>query len=193
MIDTLQQLIADYGYVAVTLGCLLEGEASILLGVFAASRDILTVEGVVIAAVAGTIVGDNVCFHIGRRMGRPALARRPDWQERVVFVERLLERYGAVVIIGFRFLYGIRYITPFVLGSLDISPWRFLALEATGAILWALLVAVIGVYLADAVTTALAHIQNAEQALLIAVLLAGVLGYLIYRFRRWRRSRFPRA
>ncbi|GAB3672823.1 DedA family protein [Salinisphaera aquimarina] len=191
MIDTLQQLIGEYGYFAVALGCFLEGETAILLGVFAAHRGIIDVNGVLIAAIIGTMIGDNLCFHIGRRMGRPALDKRPAWRPKVARVEELLQRYGAPMMIGFRFLYGLRYVTPFVFGSLGISPLRFFILDAIGTVIWAGTITLIGVYLADAVQGALAHIQNVEQLLVIVLVIAAAVGFGIYRLRRRRKTTPP--
>ncbi|MES1924135.1 DedA family protein [Salinisphaera sp. T31B1] len=187
MVETLQHLIAQYGYFAVAIGCFLEGETSILLGIFAAHRGILEPEGVFIAAVCGTMIGDNICFHVGRYMGRPALDKRPSWRPKVARVERLMDRHGAPVMIGFRFLYGLRYVTPFVFGSLGISPLRFFLLDAIGTLLWAGTITLIGVYLASAVQRALGHIQSVEQGLVIVVVLAALLGYGVYWLRRRRR------
>ena len=41
----------------------------------------------------------------------------------------------------------------------------------------------IGVYLADAVQKALAHIQDVEQILVVVVLAAALIGYAVYRLR----------
>jgi len=188
MVETLQHLIAQYGYFAIALGCFLEGETSILLGVFAAHRGILDAEGVWIAAICGTVFGDNLCFHIGRYMGRPALDKRPSWRPKVARVEVLLKHYGAPMMIGFRFLYGLRYVTPFVFGSLGISPLRFFIYDLIGTLLWASTITLIGVYLASAVQKALAHIQNVEQALVVIVILGALIGYGVYRLRRRRPS-----
>jgi len=184
MVETLQHLIGQYGYFAVALGCFLEGETSILLGVFAAHRGILDAEGVWLAAICGTLIGDNLCFHIGRYMGRPALDKRPAWRPKVARVETLLQHYGAPMMIGFRFLYGLRYVTPFVFGSLGISPLRFFIYDLIGTVLWASTITLIGVYLASAVQQALAHIQNVEQALVVVVMLGALIGYGVYRLRR---------
>jgi membrane protein DedA with SNARE-associated domain len=190
MISTLAQLIAQYGYLAIGAGCLFEGEAAILLGVFAADQSLLALYGVVLSAILGTLCGDNFCFHAGRRMGRPALNARPGWRNKTARVERLLTRYGAPVMIGFRFFYGIRYVTPFVLGSMGISPLRFLLLEGLGTILWANTITLIGVYLAHALREVLANIQNAElvlpAALGMIVIIAGGIHYLRRRRRRAR-------
>ena len=184
MIETLQGLMGDYGAIAVAIGCLLEGETAILLGVFAVHRGMFPLEAVMIAAVVGTMIGDNVCFHIGRRIGRPALDRRPGWQPKIARVEGLLERHGAPVMIGFRFLYGLRYVTPFLLGSLGISPLRFFCFATLGTLIWVGTITFIGVHLAGAVDVALNHIQEVEKVLVAVVLVGGAIAVGYYRMRR---------
>lgn len=184
MIDTLWHLIAEYGYFAVAAGCFFEGEASILLGMLAANNGVLTEHGVWLAATLGTLVGDNIWFHIGHKAGRPALAKRPRWLARATRIEALLERYGPVVMIGFRFLWAMRSLTPFVLGSLGVSPWRFLFYDIIGTLIWSTTVTIIAHFLANAIGRALSHIQNFEQLLLALVILAVVGGWLFYYLRR---------
>ncbi|RJS92551.1 DedA family protein [Salinisphaera sp. Q1T1-3] len=188
MIATLSDLIANYGYFAVAIGCFFEGEAAVLLGMMAATKGMLSPHGVWFAATIGTIIGDNIWFHIGHHMGQPALARRPKWHARATRVEALLGRYGPLIMIGFRFLYAMRSVTPFVLGSLGVSPWRFLFYDVIGTLIWSTSVTVVAWYLADGISRALSKIQNAEQLMLIAVLVLAFGGWLIYYTRqRWRR------
>ena len=117
-------------------------------------------------------------------MGRPALARRPQWHAKATRVEALLERYGALIMIGFRFLYAMRSVTPFVLGSLGVSAWRFFFYDVIGTLIWSTTVSVIAYHLAHAVDKAIAHIHNIEQIALIIVILAAGAGGLIYYLRR---------
>lgn len=188
MLETLHYFIDQYGYFAIAIGCFLEGEISVLLGVVAAQRELLTVPGVIAAATVGTIIADNFWFYMGRRLGRPALARRKDWRVRTRRAERLLARYGAPALIGYRFAFGLRTVAPFVFGSLNISPWRFLVLSSIGAVLWATSISVIGVLLARALHRTLNHIQNAEQAFLVVLLLATLTSITFY-WLRHRKSR----
>lgn len=189
MVDTLSHLISQYGYFAVVIGCFFEGETAVLLGILAAHHGILTYTGVWVAATLGTLAGDNFWFHVGRHAGRPAMARKPTWQAKATRVEALLERYGPLVMIGFRFLYAMRSITPFVLGSLGISPWRFLFYDLIGTLIWSTTITIIAYCLADAIQQAMGHIQNAEQALLalVLIIIAGASG--IYYLRRRRRQK----
>ncbi|HET7315353.1 DedA family protein [Salinisphaera sp.] len=184
MIDTLWHLIAEYGYFAVAVGCFFEGEVSILLGVLAANNSILTEHGVWLAAMIGTLLADNVWFHIGHKMGRPALAKRPHWHARATRIEALLERYGPVVMIGFRFVWAMRSLTPFVLGSLGVSPWRFLFYDFIGTLIWSTAVTIVSHYLIHAIGRAINHIQNVEQALLALVIVSAGLSWLVCYLRR---------
>ena len=184
MLDTLSHLIAQYGYLAIALGCFFEGETAVLLGMVAANKGILISGLVWLSATLGTIAGDNIWFHLGRRMGRPALARRPQWHAKATRVEALLERYGALIMIGFRFLYAMRSVTPFVLGSLGVSAWRFFFYDVIGTLIWSTTVSLIAVQLAHAVDKAVAHIQDIEQIALISVIVVGLVGGLIYYLRR---------
>lgn len=188
MIQELSHLIAQYGYLAIAVGCFFEGETAILLGMLAASNGILVNDYVWLSAVIGTLLGDNIWFHFGRFVGRPTLARRPTWHARATRVEAIIERYGSVVMVGFRFLYAMRSITPFALGSIGVSSLRFLFYDFIGTLIWASTVTVVAYYLADAIAQVLTHIQNVEQALLAAIIAIMVTSFGIYCYRHRNRS-----
>ena len=99
-------------------------------------------------------------------------------------MEALLERYGALIMIGFRFLYAMRSVTPFVLGSLGVSAWRFLFYDVIGTLIWSTTVSLVAWHLAHAVDKAIAHIHNIEQLALVGVVIAVAIGGLVYYLRR---------
>jgi membrane protein DedA with SNARE-associated domain len=55
-----------------------------------------------------------------------------------------LERHPTAFILGFRFLYGLRTVSPVAVGTSEVSQARFLALNALAATLWAALFTAIG-------------------------------------------------
>jgi membrane protein DedA with SNARE-associated domain len=75
---------------------------------------------VISIAFLGTFAGDQLDFQIGRLKGTTLLQKIPRWQARMRKVNSLLVRYRHGIILGFRFLYGIRTITPFILGMTTI-------------------------------------------------------------------------
>src|SRR5690625_5176825 len=185
MTGTLSHLIAEYGYFAIIIGCFFEGEIVILLGILAAHDGLLAAHYVWLAGMFGTILGDNAWFLAGHKMGRMALARRPKWWVKAARVEDMLKRYGILVILGYRFLYAMRSITPFALGTLNFSFWRFFSYDTLGTAVWTAVITVMGVYLVGAIHRMIDHIHSLEQALLVAFLVVILVGGFIY-YLRWR-------
>ncbi len=79
-------LITQYGYLALFIGCIAEGETFTLLGGVAAHEGLLHYVGVVLAAMGGGIVGDQLLYWVGRRWGTQILRRfksiRIKWSRR---------------------------------------------------------------------------------------------------------------
>lgn len=113
---TIEALIEQYGYLALFAGTFLEGETILVVAGFAAHRGYLTLGGVFLYAFLGSLAGDQFFFLVGRWRGASYLARKTEWQSHVEKVNRLLNRYRLAVLLGFRFMYGLRSVTPFVIG-----------------------------------------------------------------------------
>ncbi len=105
---TLSEFVATFGYYAVFLGALLEGETVLILAGFAAHQGMLDLRYVIaIAFMAGTM-GDQIFFHLGRLYGVAILSRFPILRARVPAVQRMLDKYHTALIPAVRFLYGLR-------------------------------------------------------------------------------------
>lgn len=175
-------LISSYGYLAVSVACFFEGEIAVILGAFAAANEYLEMPGVIMAAFVGTVAADNLWFWLGRRLGRPFLLRRQSWRDKARRVERLCRRHGTVTILSMRFLYGLRTVTPFVLGAVRVHPLKFLLLEAASTVVWVLLVSWLVWPLVVAATSA-ADADGRQWFVIVVILgVAGLIwaGYFLY-------------
>lgn len=181
----LEELIASYGYVAVVIGSFLEGETFLILGGFAAHRGYLELPWVIVCAFIGALSGDILYFLIGRTKGKDALKRRPQWKARSEKVFQLLDKHQNLLILGFRFLYGLRTVTPFLIGTSNVSPIRFLILDVLSASLWAIVVGTTGYLIGETLQIIIGNIKKYE--LLVFVILAGV-GGIIWLIRIWKKS-----
>jgi membrane protein DedA with SNARE-associated domain len=145
MLEQLSDFIANYGYYALFVGTFLEGETILVLGGLAAAAGDLNLGLVIVVAFCGSLAGDQTVFFIGRFLGTRILgwltANRPWRQARVDKVHRLLERHHVLLLLGFRFLYGLRNIIPLVVGSSEVKTSRFIFLNVIGAAVWATTVA----------------------------------------------------
>lgn len=167
-------LIQDYGYLAITLITFLEGESIVILAGIAVGAGQLAFETVVACAVFGSVAGDQLWFHIGRRCGPRVIAWRPSW---AVPAERIIARLRAretLVMLTFRFYYGLRAVTPFIIGATRIPPMRFLALNLVGAVIWAITFTLGGYLLGDVLMEHIDAINGWGAAAVIATLLAAI-------------------
>ncbi|MDX2165601.1 MAG: DedA family protein [Deltaproteobacteria bacterium] len=177
-----EQLISQYGYLAIFLGTFLEGETILVLGGFAAHRGLLALPGVMLAAFLGSVASDQLFFFIGRRHGSAWLAKRPGWQANVDRVKRLIEHHDTLIILSFRFIYGVRNVTPLVLGMSPVPTWKFAALNTLGAAVWAVAVGALGWFVGSAAKQMLGHLERYELRVVAVIVVVGLALWAHRRF-----------
>ncbi|MGJ8713386.1 DedA family protein, partial [Pantoea agglomerans] len=89
--------------------------------------------GVVLAAMGGGIVGDQLLYWVGRRRGTQILRRFKKHQDKVVKANRLIKRRPSLFVIGVRFMYGFRLIGPIIIGASRLNHMKFFILNVIGA------------------------------------------------------------
>ncbi len=187
-IETLSELIASYGYLAILIGTFLEGETILILAGFAAHMGILELSWVIVYAFAGSFSGDQLYFYIGRRYGPRIIAKRLSWQENAEKVYKHLHRHQNLLILSFRFFYGLRNVTPFAVGAAHVSRLRFFLLNMIGAIVWAVVFAYAGYLFGEAFRLFLSDFKRYELYVLVALVFIAILVWLITLLRNRRRA-----
>ncbi|MFZ5427179.1 MAG: DedA family protein [Thermodesulfobacteriota bacterium] len=184
MLETLESLIRDYGYLALFIGTFLEGETILLVAGFLAYGGQLDLSLCIITAFVGSLSGDQTAFYIGRWKGKQFVESRPKWKCRVERVHQMLERFHEVLILTFRFFYGLRNLTPFILGTTDISGFKFFVLNAIGAAVWAVSFGFAGYFFGTVVASVLKDIHHIEMIILIAAVVVGCIVWYVRRRKR---------
>jgi membrane protein DedA with SNARE-associated domain len=180
--------IQQYGYAAVFVGTFFEGESVALFGGFLAHGELLDLTLVMVVTFAGSFCGDQTAFWLGRTYGSRWKPKSPIVRRRMAQAEDLLNRYQIPVLLGFRFVYGIRNATPFVAGSITNIAWpRFVLLNAAGALIWSTSIPAIGYYFGHTAESLLGSSKAYEGRILIALVSGGLLIWLV-RFLRARRQ-----
>lgn len=182
----MEALILRWGYLAVALGTFFEGETILIAAGAMAHRGLLSLWWVIGAAFVGSLAGDQLWFLLGRRYGQPFIEKRPKVQQRTALVEGWLRRYGTLFVLGFRFLYGLRSVTPVLLGASRYAPSRFLGLNAVGAALWAVSFGYLGYGVGASLTALLDRHGRVEELLLAGAGVSAVVALLSLRARRKR-------
>jgi membrane-associated protein len=144
---------------------------------------------VLLVAAAGSVVGDNVAFTIGRRLGidRFRVTRGPRTARLLARVRTTLEKRSASTILTARFVPIGRVAVNVLAGSSAFPRRRFVVLSAVSGVLWAAYSILIGV-----LAGAWLHDQPLLGALVAAVAALGV-GLLVDRIARRARRRRPTA
>jgi membrane protein DedA with SNARE-associated domain len=175
----LPQLLSQYGYLAVFVGALLEGESILLLAGYAAHGGYLSFWIVVAIAFVGATLGDQIFFFLGRRYGGAWRDRWPNFEKRAERVERLLLRYHGWVIVLVRFAYGLRIAGPVAIGMSSLAAWRFLLFNAIGALIWAPLVAGVGYLFGHAMERVLGEMRRYEELGLVVLVVVLTIVFLV--------------
>ena len=178
----LESLIITWGYPLILVGTVLEGEAVLVLGGYAAHRGYLSLPIVMAVAFVGSVTGDTISFWIGRLRGRAFLERRASLRPPVERFRRLFERRGQGVIVILRFLYGLRMAGPLAIGmSTNIPPLRFVALDVIGALLWAPIVGGLGYALGEVALRVIGRIERFEVLVLLVVASVAAIRWILRR------------
>ena len=177
----MEALIAHYGYLAVLVGTFLEGETVLILAGFAAHRGYLQLPLVIAAAFLGTLFGDQLFFYLGRRHSEYLLSKRPHWRPRLERAQTLIQSYRVPIILGFRFLYGLRTVTPFALGMSQIPLRLFAPLNVIGALVWAVSFGYAGYLFGQAMEIFLGDLKRYEYWLFAALAAVGLVIWFVYR------------
>jgi membrane protein DedA with SNARE-associated domain len=154
----LTDLFARYGYAAVFFGVFLEntglpvpGETMVLAGGALAHYGHLSLLRVIVVTIVAAVLGDNLGFFIGRRGGRRLIERFGGrfgvTRRRLDDFDRFFDRHGAKTVFVARFITGLRVFCAVLAGGSGMRWPTFLLFNATGAVVWAIAIAVAGYFL----------------------------------------------
>lgn len=182
---TIDAWLESYGYLVVFLLVLIEsigvpvpGETALIgAALYAGSTHKLEIWAVILAAIAGAIVGDNIGFSIGRYGGARILLRHGHriglHEGRLKIGIWLFRRHGGKVVFWGRFVSVLRTYAAFLAGTNRMAWPRFLVFNAAGAIVWATFFGVVYYVFGSA-------IQRLSTAIDIAFGVAGVAALVAF-------------
>ncbi|MDD2815114.1 MAG: DedA family protein [Thiotrichaceae bacterium] len=178
----MEEFIQNYGYLAIFIGTFFEGETILVVGGILAQQGLLELPLVALAAFVGSFSGDQLFFQIGRIKGKALLDKRPSWKARAEKINDLLERYRDWIVLSFRFFYGLRNPTPFVIGMSSISTIRFMTLNGIGALVWAFTISTLGYVFGNAMEAFMEDMKHYMIYVIIGIFtVAGIVWWYVNR------------
>ncbi|WP_109786831.1 DedA family protein [Pseudomonas sp. OV226] len=175
----LNALIVSYGYWAIFIGCLLEGETVLILSGMAAHQGTLQMLHVIGWATLGGILGDQLLFWTGRYFGARLLPKLKRHQSAIERVEGMIHRYPTHSVFAVRFLYGMRLVGPIVIGASGLAPLRYTLINVLSAAIWATLFVSAGYWTGEALQHFLGDLKPYRLLIFLAVVAIVTLAALV--------------
>lgn len=182
-------MILQYGYLALFIGSLAEGETVLLIAGVIVHQGLLNYGWTVVIAILGGTLGDQILFAVGRYYGSRLLKRFHSHQHKITKANALIHRYPSLFVIGVRFMYGLRLLGPIIIGASHLNPIKFFWLNIVGAIFWALIFVTLG-YLGGRVISPWLHqLDQYFKYLFFFVITIAILWGVRLTFRHWKNRR----
>jgi membrane protein DedA with SNARE-associated domain len=190
---SLEQWIVDFAnsygpliYLVILVWTFLEGETVVLLtgALISGGAVHLSVWLLALFAFLGSFGGDQSWYYIGRTYGTPLLKRWPTMANKVEWAFSLLRKQETIFILGFRFIYGLRNVSPFIIGMTGVPRIKFVLLNFIAAAVWANTFAWGGYSLGKVLEI---YLGESSQIVLAAIVIVGVCATLVNWVRRRRK------
>ena len=192
IVDAATDFINSVGEVGVFVLMTLESacipvpsEAIMLFAGFSVSEGEMTMAGIVIAGVAGNVVGSWIAYAVGY-YGRIELLEKNRLihinHKHLEWADSWFQRHGDATVFFTRMLPIIRTFISLPAGVARMPFWRFTLLTLAGCIPWVILLALIGREVGDNWEEWRDHLHYLDYAVIAAIVIGVV--YLIIRRRR---------
>jgi membrane protein DedA with SNARE-associated domain len=180
--------IQTYGYLAVFVGALLEGETVLILAGYSVSRGYLEFLPVVILAAAAGAIGDFTYFTLGRIYGPGMIRRYPSLRRVRARAILGVRRWGPFSAFVTRFVYGLRIVLPMTMGASKMRPATFVAFNVLGASAFAAFYVTLGFLFGEALAEMLGYLRPYERYIVVGVITAGAVFWAVRKWRLYRTS-----
>jgi membrane protein DedA with SNARE-associated domain len=171
------------------LGLPLPEDVSLILGGYLVHDGKAQLELMMLTGYLGIIVGDSMIFTFGRRVGSKVGQKPTGFFARIVTpekrarVEQLFKKHGEKIIMIARFLPGVRAVTYFTAGSVGMKWTRFVTYDSIAALGSAPIFVFLGFKFGGELDTLIAAIKRGQRNVLVAMVVIGLVGFLISRWR----------
>ncbi len=166
------------------------GETALVLAAVLASQGKLQIQLVILIGIASAIIGDNIGYLLGRRLGREVLeAPGPLYRRRLMVIrsgDRFFERHGPKAVFLARWIALVRFAAAWLAGINRMPFKTFFFWNALGGITWGITYGLVGYFGGHAAAHVLAQ-AGVVGAVILGLLVIG--GYVYVKIRERRAAR----
>jgi undecaprenyl-diphosphatase len=197
MLDLVSQWVSHYGYILVAVFLFIEaagvpvpGETALVTAAALAGRGTMSIVGVFIAALVGTISGGHAGYWIGRRGGRALLTRHGRWvgitEPRLDRTFKFFEQHGAKTVLLGRFVAVVRSFLGLLAGLSHMPMRTFAPYNAAGGVIWVSAFSALGFVFGRNLPRLIRYIGRVS---LVLALLIAIVVVVVFVFRWFEKNR----
>lgn len=150
-INTFQGFFETWGYVALFFYSMGSGYVGILAAGALATFGHTDLLISIIVAAAGNFIGSSLLVILMRYQKKDFERFLIAHRRRIALMHIWLKKYGALLILVNKYLYGVKLLIPVAIGVSRYDMKRFLLLNAISSVIWALSLGVLAFYFSQAV------------------------------------------
>lgn len=187
--SSVENFLHTYGYWAIFLGAMVEGESIILTASGLAALGHLSIWHVGLVTFVGTLFADQALYILGRIYGGRALnflkSKIQRLQSPIDKGFAFLKKHETKYILSFRFIYGIRTVSPIIIGAQDVPFLRFSYLNLISAVLWTVISCALGYFLGSC----FGRLTHNIGIIIFGMLVTAALLSIVFQYRKRKKHR----
>jgi membrane-associated protein len=165
------------------------GETALVLAAVLASQGKLNIWLVILIGICSAIIGDNIGYFLGRRLGRDVLESRGPFHEQrrevIAAGDTFFAKHGPKAVFLARWIALVRFAAAWLAGINHMRFRQFFFWNALGGITWGITYGLVGYFLGSAAADAISTFGLYAFGALLLLFLA----YIYFHLRRRRRER----
>ncbi len=124
--EHLNEYLDTYGYIFLFFYSLGGGFFAIVGATVLAYTGKMDVYIVFLVSLASNFIGDIMLFYMGRYNKKDLFEYAKTHKRKIAYSILLVRKYGALIVFGQKFMYGLKTIVPMVMGFSKFSDFKFI-------------------------------------------------------------------
>ncbi|WP_235522797.1 DedA family protein [Novosphingobium sp. Leaf2] len=156
----------------------------VIIGGIMVHKGLLAFVPAVIAATCGSFVADQIFFLLGRRFRDHAFVRKAQQKPAFAKALEIFDKHPALFVFAFRFIYGLRTVSPIAIGTTRLPARTFLLVNAVAAAVWGVTFISAGYFFGHAIEKAMGRFSPSPGMVVAIVVVVAVIAGIVLLVRR---------
>ena len=182
LLQAIIPFISSYGLWIVFFGMIVEGTIMIIISGILCYMGLLPIDSTLIVALLGAISGDHMWYFIGRKFSNTLFTKFPSLRKKSEKLTPSINKKGALLAFGSRFVYAGAILLPLTLGAYNFSHKKFTIFDTLGVMLWSILGLSLGYFLGTSAESLFGKISKIEHFASLVIIIVLFIWSIKYYF-----------